>query len=156
MIRGSTSADVKPGGAAATSALSLRSSSVHNTAAMGLELMCCLNLKQTNSLFNYHTPSVGIFEGYLEVPEDDIYEFSTDTDEFYIAGELLIDNDGEVKRYSRNDASIALRKGLHPVKMVFVNNVYGGWPQAWNGFRISYKRRGDSGVVKLQPEDFVH
>ena len=48
MIRGSTSADVKPGGAAATSALSLRSSSVHNTAAMGLELMCCLNLKQTN------------------------------------------------------------------------------------------------------------
>ncbi|MCG8307419.1 MAG: family 20 glycosylhydrolase [Cytophagales bacterium] len=115
-----------------------------------------VNLKQTNSLFNYHTPSVGIFEGYLEVPEDDIYEFSTDTDEFYIAGELLIDNDGEVKRYSRNDASIALRKGLHPVKMVFVNNVYGGWPQAWNGFRISYKRRGDSGVVKLQPEDFVH
>ena len=47
MIRGSASADVRPGGAAATSALSLRSSSVHNTAAMGLEFMCCLNLKQT-------------------------------------------------------------------------------------------------------------
>lgn len=46
VIRGSASADVKPGGAAATSALSLRSSSVHNTAAMGLEFMCCLNLKQ--------------------------------------------------------------------------------------------------------------
>lgn len=45
VIRGSASADVNPGGAAATSALSLRSSSVHNTAAMGLEFICCLNLK---------------------------------------------------------------------------------------------------------------
>lgn len=44
-MRGSASADVRPGGAAATSALSLRSSSVHNTAAIGLEFMCCLNLK---------------------------------------------------------------------------------------------------------------
>lgn len=46
LIRGSTSADDRPGGAAATSALSLRSSSVHNTAAIGLEFMCCLNLKK--------------------------------------------------------------------------------------------------------------
>ena len=52
MIRGSASADVKPGGAAATSALSLRSSSVHKTAAMGLEFMCCLNLKHTKNRFS--------------------------------------------------------------------------------------------------------
>ena len=46
LISGSASADVKPGGAAATSALSFSNSSVHSTAAMGFELMCCLNLKK--------------------------------------------------------------------------------------------------------------
>ena len=45
LIRGSASAEVRPGGAAATSALSFKSSSVHSTAAMGFEFMCCLNLK---------------------------------------------------------------------------------------------------------------
>ena len=45
LIRGSASAVVTPGGAAATSALSFSNSSVHSTAAMGLELMCCLNLE---------------------------------------------------------------------------------------------------------------
>ena len=45
LMRGSASAEVKPGGAAATSALSLRSSSVHSTAAIGFEFMCCLNLE---------------------------------------------------------------------------------------------------------------
>lgn len=52
VIRGSASADVNPGGAAATSALSLRSSSVHNTAAMGLEFICCLNLKHEKKKFS--------------------------------------------------------------------------------------------------------
>ena len=45
LMSGSASAEVTPGGAAATSALSFRSSSVHSTAAMGFEFMCCLNLK---------------------------------------------------------------------------------------------------------------
>ena len=44
-MRGSASPEVTPGGAAATSALSFRSSSVHNTAAIGFEFMCCLNLE---------------------------------------------------------------------------------------------------------------
>lgn len=50
LIRGSASAVVTPGGAAATSALSFSNSSVHSTAAMGLELMCCLNLETDYTL----------------------------------------------------------------------------------------------------------
>ncbi len=115
-----------------------------------------VDLKQVNGMFNYKEPSVGIFSGYFDAPDDDVYEFSTDMDEFHIAGELLISNDGEVKRHSRNDASIALKKGLHPVTLVFINNIVGGWPASWNGFRISYKRNGQSGVVRLKPEDFMH
>lgn len=112
--------------------------------------------KTTNKLFDYKNPSVGIFEGYLEIPEDGIYQFSSDMDELYVGGLLLIDNDGEVKRHSRNDASIALNKGLHAIKIVYINNVFGGWPQEWNGVRINYKNVNDDKFVELKPENFVY
>lgn len=113
-------------------------------------------MKQANGLFSYKDPSVGIYTGYFVAPEDDVYEFSTNMDEFYIDGDLLISNDGEVKRFSRNDASVVLKKGLHPVKLVFINNVVGGWPSAWNGFNIRYKTKNENKVIKLGPGDFVH
>ena len=114
------------------------------------------NYVETNKLFDYKNPSVGIFEGYFEIPEDGIYQFSSDMDELYVGGVLLIDNDGEVKRHSRNDASIALNKGLHPIKIVYLNNVYGGWPQEWNGVRINYKNVNDEKFEELKPENFVY
>lgn len=112
--------------------------------------------KATNKLFDYKNPSVGIFEGYLEISEDGIYQFSSNMDELYVGGILLISNDGEVKRHSRNDASIALNKGLQPIKMVYINNVYGGWPQAWNGVRINYKNVNEEKFAELKPENFVY
>ena len=112
--------------------------------------------KATNKLFDYKNPSVGIFEGYLEIPENGIYQFSSDMDELYIGGKLLISNDGEVKRHSRNDASIVLNKGLHAIKIVYINNVFGGWPQEWNGVRIKYKNVSDEKFTELKPADFVY
>ncbi len=110
----------------------------------------------TNRMFDYHHPSVGIFEGYINIPEDGIYQFSSNMDELYVGGVLLISNDGEVKRFSRNDASIVLKKGLQPVKMVFLNNVLGGWPAIWNGIRIEYKNVNDEKFTELRPENFVY
>ena len=61
LIRGSASAVVTPGGAAATSALSFSNSSVHSTAAMGLELMCCLNL-ETDYTLSWTTSNTSSFQ----------------------------------------------------------------------------------------------
>lgn len=61
LIRGSASAVVTPGGAAATSALSFSNSSVHSTAAMGLELMCCLNL-ETDFTLSWITSNTSSFQ----------------------------------------------------------------------------------------------
>ncbi len=66
-------------------------------------------------------------EGYFSVPETGTYVFSSDCDEVLIDGKLVTDNNGQVKRYSRSDSSIALEKGLHHVKAVFIYNVIGGW-----------------------------
>lgn len=76
--------------------------------------------------------------GYIDIPEDGVYYFSSDNEEVWIDGKLLIDNGGEVKRFSRRDKSVALAKGLHEIKVVFLGHIIGGWPSNWNdgGIRI--------------------
>jgi hexosaminidase len=92
---------------------------------------------------DYKQPSSHIFTGFITIDEDGIYEFQSNLDQFYIAGQLLIDNDGEVKRFSRHNSTIALEKGKHPVKLVYLNNIIGGWPQAWNGPKVELRKLGD-------------
>ncbi|MCU4156059.1 family 20 glycosylhydrolase [Carboxylicivirga sp. A043] len=101
---------------------------------------------------DYKQPSSHIFTGYLTIEEDGVYEFQTNLDQFYIAGQLLIDNDGEVKRFSRHNTTIALAKGKHPVKLVYLNNVIGGWPQAWNGPKVEYRKLGDEKFIRVTNE----
>lgn len=94
-------------------------------------------------IFHDDKTSAAIITGYLDIPEDGIYEFATDVDQFFIGDKLLVDNDGEVKRFSRNNSTIALAAGKHAVKIVFLNNIIGGWPQAWNGPVVRFKKQGD-------------
>ncbi len=112
--------------------------------------------KQFRKMFDLKHPSAAIMTGWFYAPQDGIYRFSTEMDEFHIGGKLLISNDGEVKKFSRNDASVALKKGYYPVKIIFINNIVGGWPSIWNGFALRYKIRGTRDYVKLHPGDFVH
>nr|WP_321453317.1 family 20 glycosylhydrolase [uncultured Carboxylicivirga sp.] len=97
-----------------------------------------------------------VFTGYLNVPEDGIYEFSTNLDQFSIANQLLIDNNGEVKRFSRHNSTIALRKGKHPVKLVYLNNITGGWPQAWNGPQVQFRLWGDDEFTTVSADMYSH
>ncbi|KJF45381.1 family 20 glycosylhydrolase [Draconibacterium sediminis] len=97
-------------------------------------------------------PSAHILSGYIEMPEDGIYEFSTNVDQFFLGGQLLINNDGEVKRFSRNNTTVALKKGKHEVKLIYLNNIIGGWPQAWNGPRIDFRLQGTDEFTKVSQE----
>ena len=81
-----------------------------------------------------------IATGYVEIPEDGVYYFSSNNDEVWIDGKLLINNGGETKRFSRNDASMALAKGLHEIKVVFCSHIIGGWPSAWDDASISIRK----------------
>jgi len=104
----------------------------------------------------HENESASVFVGYLEVPEDGIYEFATNLDQFYIANQLLIDNNGEVKRFSRNNSTIALRKGKHPVKLVYINNIIGGWPQAWNGPKVQFRLWGEDEFTNVSEGMYSH
>lgn len=83
-----------------------------------------------------------VLTGYIDIPEDGVYYFSTDG-EFWINNEYLIsnekDNNGTARRFSRSDKSIALAKGLHPFKLIRLGAIFGGWPTQWDQLNISIR-----------------
>ena len=84
-----------------------------------------------------------VANGYIDIPEDGVYYISSDLEEVWIDGKLLVNNGGEVKRFSRNDNSVALAKGLHEIKAVFLGHVIGGWPSNWNDGSIKLRKANE-------------
>ena len=97
-------------------------------------------------------PHAAIATGYIEIPEDGVYYFSSELEEVWINGKKLISNKGEVKRFSRNDSSIALSKGLHELKAVFLGHIIGGWPSNWNDGSIRIRKEGAERFERVRPE----
>lgn len=87
--------------------------------------------------------------GYIEIPEDGVYFFSSNQDQVWIADKLIINNDGLVKRDSRNDGSIALRKGKHKLKIIYLYNIIGGWPADWTKLQLQYRNSKDLEFKKV-------
>jgi N-acetyl-beta-hexosaminidase len=93
-----------------------------------------------------------IATGYVDIPEDGVYYFSSDNEEVWIDGALLISNKGETKRFSRHDKSVALAKGLHEIKVVFLGHILGGWPSNWNNGGVSIRKSDNEKFAQLTPE----
>jgi len=106
--------------------------------------------------FDFTKPSAAVFTGYIEVPADGVYSFSSELDQVWIDGRLIINNDGQVRHYSQNDGSIALAKGKHALKAVFLNNIIGGWPSAWSRISISVRNASDKDFVPVDPYMFSY
>ena len=84
-----------------------------------------------------------VAEGYIEIPETGVYYVSSELEEVWLDGKLLVNNRGEVKRFSRADTSVALEKGLHPVKLVFLGHIIGGWPSNWGDGSLRLRNAGE-------------
>jgi len=93
-----------------------------------------------------------IATGYVDIPEDGVYYFSSDNEEVWINGKLLINNRGETKRFSRNDKSVALAKGLHEIKVVFLGHIIGGWPSNWNNGNVNIRKENSEKFEPVTPE----
>lgn len=99
-------------------------------------------------------PFAAIGTGYINIPEDGVYYFSSDVEQVWIDGKLAIDNGGETKRFSRHDTSMALAKGLHEFKVIFIGQVMGGWPTYWNKADVEM-RRADEPKFKAIPTEML-
>ena len=97
-----------------------------------------------------------VAEGYVNIPEDGVYYISSDLEEVWIDGKLLINNGGEVKRFSRHDSSVALAKGLHEIKAVFLGHIIGGWPSNWNDGSINLRKADADKFTKIDGKMLCH
>ena len=101
-------------------------------------------------------PYSAIATGYINIPEDGVYFISSNNEEVWIDGKLLISNAGEAKRFSRHDTSIALAKGLHELKVVFLGNRLGGWPTYWNLCEIELRKSDNEKFAWVTPDMLFH
>jgi hexosaminidase len=79
----------------------------------------------TNSLglaqFNRQEDYGVVWEGFLKVPTDGLYQFAVESDDgsaLYIDGEMVVDNDGP-HTLVQKDGFIALRQGFHRFRLAF-------------------------------------
>lgn len=98
-----------------------------------------------------------VAEGYVDIPDSGVYVVSSDLEEVWIDGELVVDNSGEVKRFSRNDSSIALEGGKHALRVVFLGHIIGGWPSNWGDGSVRLRKMGGAdGFKPITPEMLWH
>lgn len=98
-----------------------------------------------------------ILTGYINIPEDGVYYFDTDA-EMWLDGELFITNEGAegtARRFSRADKSAALAKGLHPVKIVRLGAIFGGWPTQWENIWVSIRPEKESKFKAMDESYFL-
>lgn len=66
------------------------------------------------------------YGGYVNVPTDGVFQFATVSDcgsRLYISGELVVDNVSWRFRAMKRFGSIALKAGLHPIKVQYCNGI---------------------------------
>lgn len=97
-----------------------------------------------------------IATGYVNIPEDGVYYISSDLEEVWIDGKLMVNNGGEVKRFSRHDTSVALAKGLHEFKVVFLGHIIGGWPSNWNDGSVKLRKADSKEFTPITPDMLSH
>ncbi|MGL5317287.1 MAG: family 20 glycosylhydrolase [Bacteroidales bacterium] len=96
-------------------------------------------------------PNVVVFEGYVEFPEDGVYTLSTDLDQLFIDGQLVVEND-KLSRHNKTKAQIGLAKGKHAYKLVVNNYIKDGWPNRWSPIGFIYKKPSGTEFENLKPE----
>ncbi len=97
-----------------------------------------------------------VAEGYFNVPEDGVYVLSSEYENVWVDGKLVIDNGGEVKRFSRRDRGVALQKGLHQLKVVFLGHIVGGWPSNWSDGVVRYRNVNADEFTPISADMLVH
>ena len=97
-----------------------------------------------------------VAEGYVNIPESGVYYFSSNNEEVWLDGKLLISNRGQIKRSSHNDKSAALLKGLHSLKVVFLTNVFGGELSLWDNAKIKIRKEDEKQFRYISDDELFY
>lgn len=80
-------------------------------------------------------------EGYVEIPEDGVYEITSNNHRVWIDGNLLIDNSSLlIPKLTKSNGQLALAKGLHRIKVLFIGGIFNGWPTYWDDASVKIRK----------------
>jgi hypothetical protein len=111
----------------------------------GVAAKCDLSRAQRREWFGL------TFEGFISAPKDGIYTFYTNSDDgskLYIGSTEIVDNDYD-HAMTEKSGQIALKAGMHPVKITFFQGMGG------KGLEVSYEGPGIE-KQQLPPQTLFH
>ena len=82
-------------------------------------------------MYDFRKPSLAVYEGEFFIPKTDVYTFSSNVDELWIAGKRLIYNPTSSRFYAKK-VEMYLEEGTHKFKIVFSNRLKEGFASCWN------------------------
>ena len=94
-------------------------------------------------------------EGYIDIKESGVYYFSSNQDQVWIADQKIIDYKAPIKKHPKR-ASIALAKGKHKLKIIYLNNVVKGWASDWNAVELRYKKPTEAEFLPIERKNLSH
>ena len=78
-----------------------------------------------------------VAEGYIMIPEDGVYGFASENNQVIIDDKVVADKDNDVvKRFLSGCGTVALKKGFHKIKVVFIGYNGDGWPTYYNNANV--------------------
>ena len=100
---------------------------------------------------------VAVADGYFYVPEDGIYEFSSNNTRITVGGKLAVDNDGKPQINSKYGRSLALCKGWHSIKVEQISNFIGGWnSQQRNDGAVRFRKYGEQAWKRITADQLKY
>ncbi len=93
--------------------------------------------------------------GYIDIPEDGVYYFSSTQDQIWIGDKLLIEHPEPIKKHAE-ESSIALQKGKHKLKIMYLNNVVKGWATDWNTVELKYRKASETEYKNVDEHMIFH
>lgn len=90
-----------------------------------------------------------IYQGYLDIPADGVYTFSTYSDDgsrLYLHDQLVVDNDGSHSARLRKGL-MPLKKGIHPIRIEYFED--------YDGETLVVKVTGQDGEDRVLPESWL-
>ncbi|MBQ7741624.1 MAG: family 20 glycosylhydrolase [Bacteroidaceae bacterium] len=93
-----------------------------------------------------------IAEGFIDVPKDGVWFFRANYPAVWIDDSKVVDNtDRWVLDGLRGGCSIALAKGLHKIKVVFLGYNASGRPTYWDNGRVQWRHESESKYSNIEP-----
>lgn len=94
-----------------------------------------------------------IGEAYVDVPKDGVWFFRSNYKEVWTDDKLVVDNNGQTVPVGfHGGRSIALAKGLHSIKVVYLGYCLDGFPTSWDSGAVNWRHESEATYHRISKE----